>query len=46
MKAEPTFLKLKLIGSYWKLCWVLNLAKLLGMETQFYAGGSGRGEGY
>ena len=37
-------LKLKFIGKYWKIACVCNLAKLLGLETEFYTGGSGRGD--
>lgn len=37
-------LKLKFIGSYWKIALICNIAKLVRLETQFYSGGSGRGD--
>jgi len=37
-------LKLKLMGKWWKIALMCNIAKLIRLETQFYAGGSGRGE--
>ena len=38
-------LKLKFIGKWWKISLLCNLAKLLRLETEFYSGGTGRGEG-
>lgn len=41
------FMKVRLIGPYWKIAWVLNLAeKILRMKTVYYSGGTGDGEGY
>lgn len=37
-------LKLKFIGKWWKICFVTRVAKILRLETQLYAGGTGRGE--
>ena len=37
-------LKLKFIGSWWKISLLCNLAKVLRLETQLYSGGTGRGE--
>lgn len=37
-------LKLKFIGTWWKISLLCTLAKLLRLETSFYTGGTGRGE--
>jgi len=37
-------LKLKFIGKWWKISLICNMAKLLRLETQLLAGGTGRGE--
>ena len=37
-------LKLKFIGSYWKIDAVMGFAKLLGLTSELYSGGTGRGE--
>ncbi len=34
------FLRCKLIGAYWKLNLVIEIAKLLGMKIEYYSGGS------
>jgi len=41
---QETHLKLKFIGKWWKISLLCNLAKFLGLETQLYSGGSGRGD--
>ena len=42
--SEPTFMKIKIIGTYWKLSFILDLAKFMGIEIQYYMCGSGRGD--
>lgn len=37
-------LKLKFIGSWWKIDLVTGLAKMLGLEVELYTGGTGRGD--
>lgn len=36
-------LKVKFIGRWWKIS-LLNLAKFIGLETELYSGGTGKGE--
>lgn len=36
-------LKLKYIGKWWKISLMCNIAKLLRLKTELYAGGSGDG---
>ena len=40
------FIKAKFVGSYWKIAWVFNLAKLLRLKIDYYCGGTGNGDGY
>ena len=37
-------LKLKLIGKWWKISLICNIAKLLRLEAVLYSGGTGSGE--
>jgi hypothetical protein len=46
MSDRTTFLKVKFVGGYWKIAWVMNLARLLRLEAVYYSGGTGNGEQY
>jgi hypothetical protein len=44
---KRTFIKVRLIGSYWKIAWALNFAEhILRLKIVYYAGGTGDGSGY
>jgi hypothetical protein len=34
------FLKLRFTGKWWKISLICNIAKLIGLETELYSGGS------
>lgn len=44
MSDKVCFIKVRLIGPYWKIAWALNFAeKFLRMKAVYYCGGTGDG---
>ena len=40
----PCYFKVILRGSYWRVAWALNFAKLMGVKIEYFSAGTMNGE--